>query len=107
MRSWAINEHLLCLSGGWMGAGHVPELCCAILGPIWFGGPSVLTQHQEGVKDLCAGQCSQGSGSLLVFTEIPQCLEKSFCAEIQSTQMKYIWLNNLHPSAVVAEIMKI
>ena len=51
--------------------------------------------------------CSQGSGSLHVFTEIPQRLEKSICAKIQSIQMKYTWLDILHQSAVVTEIMKI
>ena len=51
--------------------------------------------------------CSQGSGSLHVFTEIPQGLEKSICTKIQSMQMKCSWLNILHQSAVVAESMKI
>ena len=43
-----------------MGAGHVPELCCAVLdptfGPMSVVGPSVLIQHQEGGKDLCAAK---------------------------------------------------
>ena len=38
-----------------MGAGHVPERCCAVLyptfGSIHVGGPSVLNQRG---KDLCA-----------------------------------------------------
>ena len=49
MRTWAIKRHLLRLSGGWMGAGHVPELCSAVLNPTFglmhVGGPSVLTHH--------------------------------------------------------------
>ena len=64
MRTWAINGHLLHLSGGLIGAGHVPELCCAVLHPtfgsIGVGGPSVLTQHQEGGKDLCAAKAMVG-----------------------------------------------
>ena len=45
--------------------------------------------------------------SLHVFTEIPEHLEKSLCAEIQGIQVEYLWLNFLHRSAVVPEIMKI
>ena len=51
----AINGHLQCLSGGWMGAEHVPELCCSVLGPtsgsMYVGEPSKLTQSG---KDLSA-----------------------------------------------------
>ena len=51
--------------------------------------------------------CRKGSGSLHFFTEIPQRLEISICAKFQSIQMEYTWLNILHQSAVVTEIMKI
>ena len=75
-----------------MGAGHIPELCCAVVDPtvgsMHQGGPSVLTQRGKdqcaadpGGKDLCA---AKGSGSLHVFTEFPQRVEKSVCAKIQS-----------------------
>ena len=75
-----------------MGAGHIPELCCAVMDPTFGsmhpGGPNVLTQcgkdqcvaDPDG-KDLCA---AKGGGSLHVFTEFPQRMEKSLCAEIQS-----------------------
>ena len=87
-----IDGHLLRLSCGQMGAGHVPELCCAVVDPtvgsMHSGGPSVLTQSG---KDRCAAdpggkdlRADKGSGSLHVFTEIPQRLEKSLCAKIQS-----------------------
>ena len=50
-----------------MGAGHVPELCCAVLDPTFGsmpdGGPSVLIQRGKdlcaadpGGKDLCAAK---------------------------------------------------
>ena len=56
------------------------------------------------VEKICV---QHGSGSLHVFTEITQRLEKSTCAKIQSIQMEYTGLNILQESAVVAEIMKI
>ena len=42
-----------------VGTVHIPELCCSVLDPA-FGSmgvePSVLTQHQEEGKDLCAAK---------------------------------------------------
>ena len=51
MRTWPIYGHGLCLAGGQMGAGHVTELGCAVLGPAsgsaQVGGPNVLSQREE------------------------------------------------------------
>ena len=91
-RTRVIDGHLLRLFCGKMGAGHVPELCCAVVDPkvgsMHPAGPSVLTKcgkdwsaADPGGKDLRA---AKGSGSLNIFTEIPQRLEKSLCAKIQS-----------------------
>ena len=91
-RTRVIDGHLLHLSCGILGMGHVPELCCAVVDPtvgsMHPGGPNVLTQRG---KDRCAAaqgrnylRAAKGSGSLHVFIEIPQRLEKSFCAKIQS-----------------------
>ena len=68
-------------------------------GSTHVGGPRVLTQHQEGEKTQCAAKAVVACMFLR--------LEKSVCAEIQSIQMEYTWLNILYLSAVVAEIMKI
>ena len=64
-RAWAINGHLLHLSGGEMSTGYVPELCCPFLDPTFGsmhdGGPSVTTRRGQdlraanpGGKELCA-----------------------------------------------------
>ena len=58
--TWAINGHRLRLSGGEMGAGHVSELCSAVLDPTFrpthVGGPRVLTQGEEGGKCVRAAE---------------------------------------------------
>ena len=51
--AWAIYGHSLCLTGGQLGAGHVPELGDAVLDPTsgsaQVGGPRMLTQREEGL----------------------------------------------------------
>ena len=51
--AWAIYGHSLCLTGGQMGAGHIPELGDAVLdttsGSTQVGGPRMLTQREEGL----------------------------------------------------------
>ena len=52
--------HSLCLTGDQMGAGHVPELGGTVLDPAsgsaQVGGPSMLTQREEGGPGLPAAQ---------------------------------------------------
>ena len=86
-RTRVIDGHLLRLSCGEMGAGHVPELCCAVVDPtvgsMHPGGPSVLTKRG---KDRCAAdpggkdlRAAKGSGGLHIFTDFPQRREISLC----------------------------
>ena len=57
-RTRLTDGHLLRLSCGEMGEGHVSELCCAVLDPtvdsMHAGGPSVLTEWQlTQVEKIC------------------------------------------------------
>ena len=93
-----------------MGAGHVPELCSAVLDPTFglmhLGGPRVLTQRGNDLSAADPDGKDLRAAKAVIACMFSQRILRAWRYLFLLRSKVYRWLKILHLPAVVAEIIK-